>query len=120
MTQDDDSRKHHGGLGNVKTSESEDGFMAQRTVTYDDTQWQLVPRAPTQQMLMDLKGGARDIVKMKEVADDGGARKRIELSCDFALAYRLMLASAPRFAGNMKPREDGEGVAMTKTSKKLP
>lgn len=71
--------------------------MAKITVTFDDAQWQIVPRAPTHQMLMDLKSKAAEIVKMTEVPDDGGVRKRLELSCDFGLAYRLMLASAPAF-----------------------
>lgn len=71
--------------------------MSTKTATYDDEQWQLVPREPTHQMLMDLKSRAPGIVKMNEVPDDGGVRKRLELSCDFGLAYRLMLASAPTF-----------------------
>jgi hypothetical protein len=64
--------------------------MTQKTETFDDAEWQLVPREPTHQMLMDLKPKAPEIVKMEREAG------RLNFSFDFGLVYRLMLASAPK------------------------
>lgn len=66
--------------------------MPEITKTFDDEQWQLVPRAATHAMLMDLKPRASEIVQMTK--EDGG--KRLFFECDFGLAYRLLLASAPK------------------------
>lgn len=66
--------------------------MTQITATFDDEQWQLVPRNATNRMLMDLKPRAGEIVQMTK--EDGG--KRLLFECDFGLAYRLLLASAPK------------------------
>lgn len=72
--------------------------MTHVTTTYDDAEWQLVPRKATHDMLMDLKPKAGEIVKV--IKEDGG--KRLNFSCDFALAYRLLLASAPACANDMQ------------------
>lgn len=65
--------------------------MAQRTVTFDDEQWQLVPRKATHDMLLALKPRAGDIAKVVR-KDDG---KSLEFSIEFPLIYRIMLAAAP-------------------------
>lgn len=66
--------------------------MTIRTETFDDEQWQLVPRRATHDMLMDLKPRAGEIVQM--IKEDGG--RRLNFSCDFGLVYRMLLASAPK------------------------
>jgi hypothetical protein len=68
--------------------------MSFQTVTFDTDKWQLVPRQATHAMLMDLKPRAGEIVKV--IRENGG--KRLNFSCDFGLAYQLMLASAPAFS----------------------
>lgn len=74
--------------------------MTDRTVTFNDDAWQLVPKVATRDMLMDLKSRADDIVKMTRQP----ASSALLFNCDFALVYRLMLASAPAHsAGERRP-----------------